>query len=560
MSDADVIVVGGRPGRPRRHRRAGRRRPARDPARPGARGLPRRTGVLVLWRVVLREQPRAAPGRRQRLARARPAGLAGQRRLRPPRGRLAPPVGRGVRRVRRRREAPVALRPGRALLPDRRAGPSAAATSPPATATRCRASTSRGAPGPGVIEPFERRVRDGVARGKVDAEVPPPGDRLITNGGASTASPATSSSRARRSAAQPSSRTRRRRVRAAARRRSSSTSGGIGANHDLVRANWPERLGTPPARMLSGVPDHVDGRMIQIAQDAGGSVINPDRMWHYTEGIENWSPIWTAARDPHPPRAVAALAGRVRPPAARPAVPGLRHAGHARAPDEDRPRPLLVRAHPEDHRARVRALGLRAEPRSDRPRRPPGAREPAARARRRRSRRSSATAPTSSSSDDLGTLVRRMNALTGEDLLDAGELERTIKARDREIDNPYTKDPRSPRSAGRAATSLTGSSASPAPPPARSGSRAADRGPPVDPHPQDAGRARDGPVRPRAPVRRRAAARPVRRRRGRGLRRWRRPRLPLARGHVPGRLSVQRSDGRARGGAGSGLNLTASRR
>ena len=31
-----------------------------------------------------------------------------------------------------------------------------------------------------------------------------------------------------------------------ARRRSIVTSGGIGGNHDLVRAAWPERLGTPP--------------------------------------------------------------------------------------------------------------------------------------------------------------------------------------------------------------------------------------------------------------------------------------------------------------------------
>jgi predicted oxidoreductase len=71
------------------------------------------------------------------------------------------------------------------------------------------------------------------------------------------------------------------------------TSGGIGANLDLVRQNWPvDRLGNPPKFMVSGVPAHVDGRMIQITQDSGGEVINPDRMWHYTEGIRNWDPIW----------------------------------------------------------------------------------------------------------------------------------------------------------------------------------------------------------------------------------------------------------------------------
>jgi uncharacterized protein len=72
------------------------------------------------------------------------------------------------------------------------------------------------------------------------------------------------------------------------------TSGGIGANHDLVRKNWPARLGQPPKHMLSGVPDHVDGRMLAITEAAGGHIINPDRMWHYTEGIHNWNPIWSA--------------------------------------------------------------------------------------------------------------------------------------------------------------------------------------------------------------------------------------------------------------------------
>ncbi|MBO0756519.1 MAG: FAD-binding dehydrogenase [Bradyrhizobiaceae bacterium] len=71
-------------------------------------------------------------------------------------------------------------------------------------------------------------------------------------------------------------------------------SGGIGANHDLVRKNWPKRLGEPPKHMITGVPDHVDGRMLAIAQAAGGNVINEDRMWHYVEGIKNWNPIWTS--------------------------------------------------------------------------------------------------------------------------------------------------------------------------------------------------------------------------------------------------------------------------
>ncbi|WP_342533417.1 FAD-binding dehydrogenase [Lysinibacillus sp. FSL K6-0057] len=69
-------------------------------------------------------------------------------------------------------------------------------------------------------------------------------------------------------------------------------SGGIGANFDLVRKNWPARLGTPPKNMVCGVPAYVDGRMLEIAEHAGGRIVNRDRMWHYTEGLRNWDPIW----------------------------------------------------------------------------------------------------------------------------------------------------------------------------------------------------------------------------------------------------------------------------
>jgi uncharacterized protein len=70
------------------------------------------------------------------------------------------------------------------------------------------------------------------------------------------------------------------------------TSGGIGGDHDLVRANWPERLGAPPRDMLTGVPAYVDGRMLAITEEAGGRVVNRDRMWHYVEGVQNWDPVW----------------------------------------------------------------------------------------------------------------------------------------------------------------------------------------------------------------------------------------------------------------------------
>jgi len=70
-------------------------------------------------------------------------------------------------------------------------------------------------------------------------------------------------------------------------------SGGIGANHDLVRKYWPSRLGNPPVSLLSGVPDHVDGKMLETAERAGANLINMDRMWHYPEGLHFHSPLWS---------------------------------------------------------------------------------------------------------------------------------------------------------------------------------------------------------------------------------------------------------------------------
>jgi predicted oxidoreductase len=70
------------------------------------------------------------------------------------------------------------------------------------------------------------------------------------------------------------------------------TTGGIGANHEIVRRYWPDRLGTPPKSMITGVPAYVDGRMLDIAADSGVRLVNRDRMWHYTEGLQNWNPIW----------------------------------------------------------------------------------------------------------------------------------------------------------------------------------------------------------------------------------------------------------------------------
>ncbi|MBC9734297.1 FAD-binding dehydrogenase [Nocardioides marmotae] len=145
--------------------------------------------------------------------------------------------------------------------------------------------------GPGVVAPFERRVREHVATGRIRLGFRHRVDELLVEGGAAVGVRGallepTSVDRGR-----PSSRT----VVGDFEARGAAvvvTSGGIGGDHDLVRRNWPARLGTPPKRMVAGVPAHVDGRMLRITQDAGANVVNPDRMWHYVEGLRNWDPIW----------------------------------------------------------------------------------------------------------------------------------------------------------------------------------------------------------------------------------------------------------------------------
>jgi predicted oxidoreductase len=145
--------------------------------------------------------------------------------------------------------------------------------------------------GPGIVEPFARRVRAAVDAGLVELRFRHRVADLVVNGGAVTG--------VRGAVLEPSG---------VARGEASSraevepfeisaqavvvTSGGIGGNHELVRRNWPARLGPAPQRLLSGVPASVDGHMLEATEAAGASVVNGDRMWHYTEGITNHSPVW----------------------------------------------------------------------------------------------------------------------------------------------------------------------------------------------------------------------------------------------------------------------------
>ncbi|WP_425645992.1 FAD-binding dehydrogenase [Agrobacterium leguminum] len=218
------------------------------------------------------------------------------------------------------------------------------------------------------------------------------------------------------------------------------SSGGIGGNQELVRRNWPvERLGQPPASMVCGVPAHVDGRMIAITETAGGAVINRDRMWHYTEGVKNHDPIW-------PGHGIRILPGpssfwcdadgnRL----AAPAMPGFdtlgtlkmlgeRGSGHswfiltkaiikkefALSGSEQNPDltgkdiRLLLKRLGKEPPGPVRAFMERGEDFAVR--------------------------------DTLEELVAAMNAISGDDRLHIDHIRHQIEARDREIENGFSKD------------------------------------------------------------------------------------------------------------------------
>ena len=145
--------------------------------------------------------------------------------------------------------------------------------------------------GPGILEPFVRAVLDGIDRGLVTLQFRHRVDELIVEGGAVVGArgavlapdPAERGARSNREVTGDFE------VRAPA---TIVSSGGIGGNHDLVRERWPKRMGAAPQHLLSGVPAHVDGRMLGISERAGANLINGDRMWHYVEGITNYAPVW----------------------------------------------------------------------------------------------------------------------------------------------------------------------------------------------------------------------------------------------------------------------------
>ncbi|MED4205216.1 FAD-binding dehydrogenase [Neobacillus mesonae] len=292
--------------------------------------------------------------------------------------------------------------------------------------------------GPGLVKPFEARVRKAIANGLVDYRPRHRVNELLTEKGVVIGVSG--------DILVPSN---------AARGQASSrevigefefhakviivTSGGIGGNHELIRKNWPSRLGKAPKNMISGVPEHVDGRMLTISEKAGGRIVNRDRMWHYTEGIKNWNPVWPMHGIrilPGPSSLWFDATGRRFP---TPNFPGFDTLGTLEAISKsgyDYSWFILTQKiiekefalsgseqNPDLTEKSIRKVLSRVLP--------------------------GPTAPVKAFMDhgedfviagNLEELVAEMNKLTGDNLLSFEEIERQIVARDREIDNKFTKD------------------------------------------------------------------------------------------------------------------------
>ncbi len=292
--------------------------------------------------------------------------------------------------------------------------------------------------GPGLVKPFEDRVRQAMKNGLVDYRPRHRVNELIKENGVITG--------VRGDILVPSN---------AARGEASSrevigdfefhslavavTSGGIGGNHELIRKNWPERLGKAPQNMISGVPEHVDGRMLGITEKAGGRIVNRDRMWHYTEGIKNWDPVWPnhGIRILPGPSSLWLDAKGKRFPA--PNFPGFDTLGTLEAimkSGYDYSWFILTQKiiekefalsgseqNPDLTGKSIKKVLARVLP--------------------------GPTAPVKAFMDkgedfvianNLSELVAGMNKLSGDNLLSLDEIERQILARDREIENKFTKD------------------------------------------------------------------------------------------------------------------------
>jgi predicted oxidoreductase len=294
--------------------------------------------------------------------------------------------------------------------------------------------------GPGVIEPFERRVRAAVAKGLVELRFRHRVEELSTTGGAVDGVRGTllAPSDTERGVASNRDAIGEFELHAQA---VIATSGGIGGNHELVREKWPkDRLGEPPVRMISGVPAHVDGRMLEIARAAGANEINGDRMWHYVEGIHNWDPIWPkhAIRIiPGPSPLWFDACGNRLPGPLYPGYDTLGTLHHIQRTGYDYTWFVLTQKIIE------KEFALSGSEQN------PDTTSKSRRAVLKERLGSGPPTPVQAFMDhgadfiverDLTTLVERMNVLAGEDLIDVAHLRNQIVARDRELANPFGKD------------------------------------------------------------------------------------------------------------------------
>ncbi|MEV4347690.1 FAD-binding dehydrogenase [Actinoplanes sp. NPDC049596] len=292
--------------------------------------------------------------------------------------------------------------------------------------------------GPGVLEPFIATVRQAAEQGRVRLAARHRVDRLTVQGGIVTGATGTILEPSDAPRGTPSSRQPVGEFSYTA-QAVVVTSGGIGADHNLVRRNWPERLGEPPAHLITGVPAHVDGRMLEIATGAGGTIINPDRMWHYVEGIQNFDPIWESHGIrilPGPSSLWLDARGRRLPAPLHPGSDTLSTLAHLRSTGYDHSWFVLTQKIIEKEFA---LSGSEQNPdltgrdlRQVLGRVRGGAPAPVEAFKRRGADFVVA--------GDLDELVKGMNALTGEPLLDPADLRRTVEARDRQLANGFTKD------------------------------------------------------------------------------------------------------------------------
>ncbi|MDH2346938.1 FAD-binding dehydrogenase [Bradyrhizobium sp. SSUT77] len=293
--------------------------------------------------------------------------------------------------------------------------------------------------GPGIVEPFERRAREAVRSGRLSFRFRHRVDALsITNGtvgGVSGAILAPDNVERGKSSS--------RNVVGEFALKAQAVivaSGGIGGNHELVRQNWPKRLGEPPKFMISGVPEHVDGRMIGITEKSGARLINRDRMWHYVEGIQNWNPIWPrhGIRILPGPSSMWFDATGTRLPA--PLFPGSDTLGQLQY--------IMSTGYDYSWFILTQSI-IKKEFALSGSEQNPDLTGKSWRMTLRRATNKGAPAPVEAFKshgvdfivrDKIEDLVAAMNKLTGSELLKLEHIKMQIEARDREIANPYVKD------------------------------------------------------------------------------------------------------------------------